>query len=452
MNAHRPPSWVPDAVFYQVFPDRFRRRDIAWPRLRNPSTRDLLGGDLVGVRDALPYLAQLGVNALYLTPIFAASSYHRYDTTDYFRVDETLGGDGALADLIGALHDRGMRIVLDGVFNHASDSHPFFVDALRNGPDSAYWEWFTIRDAVVRRAPTPSYACWAGVPSMPEWNHRHPAVREYLLSVVRYWIETFHIDGWRLDTTEYLPPDFVREIYEASRAAHPEAYVLGEVMGLGTPWFRHDALDGVMHYKLWERVVAFFAEGSWDAARFAASIHSIWNSYTEDGNAASMTLLGSHDKPRFLTLSRGERRRLLLATAFLFTFPGAPAIYYGDEIGMHGGDDPDNRRPFPWEEARWDTGLLERTRALAALRHRLPALRRGSLSLGIADGRLLTFERRLAGERVLVALNADPEREAVVSLGDAVASVDGLTGESRSGRLTLAPLDFAIVVSRTPDV
>jgi len=443
------PSWVPDAVFYQIFPDRFRRRSGPWPAAGHGATRQMCGGDLVGVRDALPYLEDLGVNALYLTPIFAAASYHRYDTLDYYAVDPLLGGDKALSDLVTALHARGMRIVLDGVFNHASDQHPFFADAVRRGPQSEYWSWFSIHGEAVSTIPEPNYDCWAGVPSMPEWNQRNPEVREYLLSVVRHWIREFGIDGWRLDTTEYLPPDVVRAIDAATKEENPDAYVLGEVMGLGTPWFRHDALDGIMHYKLWERLVAFIAEEKWNAERFASSVHSIWRSYTESGNYNSMTLLGSHDKPRFLTLCGGDKRKLLLATAFLFTFPGAPAIYYGDEIGLEGGEDPDNRRCFPWDETAWDHDLLAAVRALAALRHRLPALRRGSLAPASAEGRLITFRRELPGERILVALNADRERAASVPLGTEGRYVDAFTGRPLPANASVPPLGYYIAIDRT---
>jgi glycosidase len=441
------PSWVPDAVFYQIFPDRFRRGG-PWPAAGSGATREICGGDLAGVCAALPYLEDLGINALYLTPIFAASSYHRYDTLDYYAVDPALGGNEALARLVEALHARGMRIVLDGVFNHASDRHPFFVDAAQRGPQSEYWDWFSIHGTAVSTIPEPNYDCWAGVPSMPEWNQRNPKVREYLLSVVRHWIREFGIDGWRLDTTEYLPPDFVRAVDAASKEMNPDAYVLGEVMGLGTPWFRHDALDGVMHYKLWERLVAFIAEEKWDAKRLASSVHSIWHSYTESGNYHSMTLLGSHDKPRFLTLCGGDKRKLLLATALLFTFPGAPAIYYGDEIGLEGGEDPDNRRCFPWDEAVWDHDLHAAVRELAALRHRLPALRRGSLVPASAEGRLITFRRELPGERVLIALNADKEKAASVPLGTEGRYIDAFTGKPLPATGCVPPLGYRIAIDR----
>jgi len=440
------PSWVPDAIFYQIFPDRFRRGRGLWPSHGAAATRQVCGGDLDGVRDALPYLEDLGITALYLTPIFTASSYHRYDTEDYFHVDPVLGGDAALARLIDALRARGMRIVLDGVFNHASSQHPFFADVVRHGRASPYWAWFSVHGARVETDPEPNYDCWAGVATMPEWNQGHGEVREYLLSVVRHWIREVGIDGWRLDTTEYLPPDFVREIDQAAKAENPDVYVLGEVMGLGTPWFRHDALDGVMHYKLWERLVAFIADEEWDAQRFASSIRSIWRSYTKAGNYASLTLLGSHDKPRFRTLCGGDTRKLLLATSFLFTFPGAPAIYYGDEIGMEGDEDPDNRRCFPWDDERWDREVLERTRQLVALRRRLPALRTGAVVPVTTEGRLLVFRRELASERVLVALNADAKREASVSLGGGGPMIDAFSGSPLPAYATLPP--FGVLVAQ----
>lgn len=440
------PSWVSDAVFYQIFPDRFRRHAGPWLADGRGATRALCGGDLDGVRDALPYLADLGISALYLTPIFTATSYHRYDTEDYFQVDPVLGGDEALRRLIEALRARGMRIVLDGVFNHASSRHPYFDDVVRRGTASPYWTWFSIRGSRVETTPEPNYNCWAGVRTMPEWNQANPEVRDYLLSVVRHWIRDYGIDGWRLDTTEYLPPDFVRQIDRATKEENPDAYVLGEVMGLGTPWFRHDALDGIMHYKLWERLVSFLADETWDAERFAASARSIWHSYTESGNYASLTLLSSHDKPRFLTLCGGDKKRLLLATTFLLTFPGAPAIYYGDEIGMEGGDDPDNRRCFPWEPSAWDADLLERTRALIALRRRCDTLRTGALVEMAGEGRLVTFRRELATDSVVIALNADKAKAASVHLGSGGRHVDALMGRPLGATAAVPPLSALVAL------
>ncbi len=413
----QPPEWVKDAVFYQIFPDRFRNGD---PSNDPPGTRpwgeipdriSTFGGDLQGICDKLHYLQSLGVTAIYLTPIFQAPSNHKYDTQDYFQVDPAFGGNRALRELVGEAHARGMKVVLDGVFNHCGDHHPFFQDVLARGPASPYWNWFEVWGDRVVRKPEPNYACWAGVPSMPEWNHGNPEVREYLLGVVRHWLCEYAIDGWRLDTGDYLPPDFVRELYSLVKEVNPQAYVLGEVMGIAASWFKFQALDGAMNYRLREGLVAFFARGEWSADRFAHFLYGLRRSYPPENTFAMYNLVGSHDTPRFLTLCRGDRRRLILAYAFLFTYPGAPAIYYGDEVGLEGGEDPDCRRTFPWEEHLWDQTIQTPIRKLSQLRRASPALRRGELRPWQARGKLLSFLRVGGREQVLVALNAGEEAQ-----------------------------------------
>jgi len=441
----RLPDWVRDAVFYEIFPDRFRRGRSAWdvpPSL--PGDRTPRNGNLDGIRAAIPHLCDLGVNAVYLTPIFHAGSYHKYDTLDYFAIDPAFGDEETFHRLVEDLHRANIRVVLDGVFNHCSDRHPFFLDAVERRSASAYWRWFTVRGDGIIVDPEPNYACWAGVAKMPEWNHARPEVVEYLLSVVRYWIREHAIDGWRLDTTDYLPPDFVRAIYRAAREQTPDVYVLGEVMGLGTPWFKHEAVDGVMHYKLLEALTRFFADECCDAAALAHTIYVNWHSYPEDGNYGSYTLLSSHDRPRFLTACGGDVRRFLLALVFQMTFPGAPAIYYGDEVGLEGGDDPDNRRCFPWHVEDWNLEILETARSLVRLRRSSSALRRGSLKFIHAEGRALGFERRLDEEAIYVALNASRGDGAVCKLpGGGWRDASG-TDEKRD-HISLGPLSYRIL-------
>ena len=412
------PDWVTDAVFYQIFPDRFRRGSgEGWSaNPQGPSDRSPCGGDLEGIRQSIPHLQCLGVNALYLTPIFHAASYHKYDTINYYRVDPSLGDEAALRRLVSELHARGIRIILDGVFNHCGDRHPFFLDALDKGPASEYWSWFSVDGDRIRRGAQANYACWAGIGQLPEWNLRHPDVQEYLLNVVRFWLREYAIDGWRLDTTEYLPPDFVRQIYRASREISSDAYILGEVMGLGTPWFRHDAVDGVMHYRLLEFLSLFVAEERWDARTFATNVMKTWNSYPVDGSLGSYTLLSSHDSPRFLTRCGADPRKFSLALALQMTFPGAPAIYYGDEIGLEGHDDPDNRRCFPWNESDWNQEILTAARSLIALRKGSPTLRRGTLRFLRAEGRTIAYERTLGEDCWLISLNASHDSDARVRL------------------------------------
>ncbi len=446
----KPPEWVKHAVFYQIFPDRFYNGDPTndppgvrpWGEL--PHGRSFFGGDLQGILDKLDYLAELGITALYLTPIFKASTNHRYDGEDYFLVDPVLGGNGLLRRLVDALHARGIRVVLDGVFNHCGRGHPFFQDVVRRGRSSPYWGWFIIDGDRPKVNPEPNYACWAGHPALPEWNHKNPEVREYLLSAVRHWLRDYEIDGWRLDTVEYLPPDFVKQIYETTKAVNPEAYVLGEVMGLATSWFRHEALDGVMHYRLWEGLVHFLAQGAWSADRFVRYVHYIWKSYPLEANYACYNLLGSHDKPRFLTLSGGDAKRVELAAAFLFAFPGAPALYYGDEVGLEGGEDPDCRRCFPWAGS-WNEALLTKFRELTALRKGEVALRAGELVQLRAEGSGVTLVRRHGSEQILFALNPSPHS---LEVPLPAPGVDLVTGATFRGSICLPPHAFCFIKAR----
>ncbi|MBU1049905.1 glycoside hydrolase family 13 protein [Candidatus Bipolaricaulota bacterium] len=436
------PHWVADAVFYQIFPDRFRKGSEDWEAdPHTPADRAPCGGDLAGIHEAISYLGNLGITALYLTPIFHADSYHKYDTVDYFAIDPDFGSNEEFRDLVSRLHKQGIRVVLDGVFNHCSDHHPFFQDVIENGSLSPYWDWFTVTGDHVMVDPEPNYACWAGVKKMPEWNHDHPAVSEYLLSVVRHWIDEYHIDGWRLDTTEYLPPDFVRAIYQTAHTLSPDVYVLGEVMGLGTPWFRHHALDGVMHYKLLEAITEFLAKETWDAHTFWHSVRAHWYSYPEDANFSSYTLLSSHDRPRFLTQCHGDLDRFRLALAFQFAFPGPPAIYYGDEIGLQGGEDPDNRRRLPWDESHWNHDLVREVRQLIHLRTQNEVLRHGSISCLYAEDRFLVIERVLEAERFLIVLNADRHSDARFVLPEG-NWIDAFTHQEQRGDQMIPALSY----------
>ncbi len=442
------PEWVKDAVFYAVFPDRFRN---GAPGNDPPGTRpwgelpdrdSTFGGDLWGIIQALDYLQDLGVTALYLTPIFTAPSNHKYDVVDYFNVDPHFGGNEALSALVEELHRRGMRIILDGVFNHCGEGHPFFRDVLARGKASVYWDWFTIHGDRVIQEPYPNYTCWAAVKSLPEWNHAVPAVREYLLSVATHWIREYRIDGWRLDAVEHMHPDFVRELRAAIKRENPEAYVLGEVMGLATAWFKYGALDGVMNYWLWEGLLHFLAWRDWDAPRFLAYLRGLLGSYPRENLFSCYNLTGSHDKPRLMTLCGGDSASVSLIVALIFALPGAPAIYYGDEVGLEGGEDPDCRRCFPWDPSRWDTELRGLFRTLIGLRREEPALRHGDLRFGEARGRAFSLVREYLGARILFFLNAG-EKEVQFPLPR--PALDLLKGETLLGTLRLPRESFAFL-------
>lgn len=428
------PSWVQDAVFYQIFPDRFARSlTVAKPSNLQawgtaPTLHGYMGGDLVGVCEQLDYLVDLGVNALYFTPIFQSASNHRYHTHDYEKVDSMLGGTPALRRLIDAAHERGVRIVLDGVFNHASRGFFQFHDILENGPNSAYLDWFTIHEFPLHAYDShqqPKYRAWWGLPALPKFRIETRAVREFLWNVGRQWVE-FGIDGWRLDVAnEIEDDDFWREFRARVRGANSETYIVGEVWHEAQHWLRGDMWDAVMNYLFTRACVGFFIGDavnreelekttlrtaiSLDAQSFAAELERVLGLYRPAVNRAMLNLLDSHDMARFLTLARGDQSALRLATMFQMTYVGAPSIFYGDEIGLSGGHDPACRAGFPWESEAWNTDLLHEFQRLIALRKQSAALRRGTLRFLLAEGDWLAYSRSLADEHVVVVLNRSRE-------------------------------------------
>lgn len=440
------PDWVADAVFYQIFPDRFAR-SITVPKPSNlqewgtpPTIHGYMGGDLVGVCERLDYLSDLGVNAIYFTPIFQSASNHRYHTHDYEKVDPMLGGNAALRRLLDEAHARGMRVVLDGVFNHASRGLFQFHDILENGPNAAYLDWFSIHEFPLyayESGRKPNYDSWWGLPALPKFNIRTPAVREFLLHVARSWVE-FGIDGWRLDVANEIDDDdFWREFRTRIHAANPAAYIVGEVWHESARWLRGDMWDAVMNYLFTAACVGFFIGDSvdrteldkttlrsarpLDARAFSAEITRQLALYPACVNYAMLNLLDSHDMARFVTLARGDVSALRLASLFQMTYVGAPSIYYGDEIGLAGGHDPDCRRAFPWDSGVWNTDLLHEIQRYIALRHSSPALRRGDYRTLLARDDVHVHARTLDRECVVVAINRGMRACRVdIPLGDRV--------------------------------
>jgi cyclomaltodextrinase / maltogenic alpha-amylase / neopullulanase len=441
------PDWVRDAVFYQIFPDRFARSLAvskpsgldAWGS--PPTIHGYQGGDLVGVVERLDHLQDLGVNAIYFTPIFQSASNHRYHTHDYEKVDPMLGGNSALRRLLDEAHLRGMKVVLDGVFNHASRGLFQFHDILENGPNSAYLDWFDVKSFPLY-AYEPDreigYAAWWNLRALPKFNVATPAVREFLLRIGREWID-FGIDGWRLDVANEIDDDlFWREFRHRVKSGNPEAYIVGEVWGDSSRWLQGEMWDAVMNYLFTRACIAFFIGDSVDevelkrtclhppgavgAEAFQKAIGRLLALYHPSVTSVMLNLLDSHDMARFVTLARGDLSALRLATLFQTTYPGAPSIYYGDEIGMAGGHDPFNRAAFPWETQAWNTELLHDFQKYIALRRRRAALRRGSYQSMYARDGVHVHCRQLGDEVVVVALNtASATRRIEVACGDSIA-------------------------------
>ncbi len=422
------PNWVQDAIFYQIFPDRF-----AWservskpsnlePWYAPPTPHGFKGGDLLGVLEHLDYLEALGINAIYFNPIFQSAANHRYHTYDYFRVDPLLGGDEAFRRLLDEAHRRGIRVILDGVFNHTGRGFFPFHSILENGERSPYLDWFTVKGFPLRAYESrrkPNYACWWGLRALPKLNTDNPQVREFIYSVAEYWLRQ-GIDGWRLDVPlEIKTPGFWEEFRRRVRAVNPDAYLLAEIWDEARPWLQGEHFDAVMNYPFNRAAYGFFGQEKLDtsvrpggfklkrlsARAFARQVDHMLNLYAWDITLAQFNLLSSHDEPRFLTMVQGDKQRLRLATLFQMTFVGAPSIYYGDEIGLEGGEDPDCRRAFPWDESRRDHALLDDFKRYIALRKAHPALRRGDYLTLYAKGEVYAFGRSDGQEWVVVAFN-----------------------------------------------
>ena len=443
------PAWMHGALVYQIFPDRFANGDpgndrsgtVAWGSA--PHWFEYQGGDLAGIIERLDYLEALGVDALYLNPIFAAGSNHRYDTVDYYRVDPVLGGNEALRALVNALHERDMRIILDASFNHCHPRFFAFQDVVRHGPDSPYADWFTIHEfpVVLRYRPalltgywrhritfapdnlgvpvmaldwtdadgTPfelTYRAWYGIPDMPELNLRNPDTRRYFLDVSAFWLCEYRIDGWRMDVARHIEDDFWREFRSVAKAASPDCFLLSEIWGDTSPWLQGDSFDATMNYVLRDLVLDYFARLSMDTPTFVDGLLRALSLYAPQATAVAHNLISSHDTERFLTVCNGSLPRFKLATLLQLTLPGAPGVYYGDEIGMEGESDPDCRRAFPWDQPqRWRPEVLEMVKGLAHLRRIYPALRYGDFYLIWQSDDGFAFLRRFEGQRVLVIIN-----------------------------------------------
>ncbi|WP_179395964.1 glycoside hydrolase family 13 protein [Lacticaseibacillus absianus] len=364
------PAWVQDTVWYQIFPERFAngdpRNDPAgtkpWQPTDHPGRNDYYGGDLQGVLDHLDDLEALGVNGLYFCPVFKASSNHKYDTIDYYEIDPDFGDKALFATLVQAAHARGMRVMLDAVFNHLGAQSLQWQDVLANGRASRFYDWFHIHELPLTpfHDPTkgdeaPQYDTFAFEPSMPKLNTANPAVQDYLLDIATYWIRQFDIDAWRLDVANEVDHHFWRRFYAAVTAAKPDFYVLGEVWHSAQPWLNGGEFSGVMNYAFTQQIEDHFLTGAVPAATMTARLVDQLMLYRDQTNQAMLNMLDSHDTPRLLTVAGGDLDRALTALAFTFVQTGTPCLYYGTEMGMTGANDPDDRKPMDWAQLNGPT-------------------------------------------------------------------------------------------------
>ena len=446
----RVPDWVHDAVVYNIFPDSFAggRESISLQPSRQlyngVPVKGKLGGTLWGVAENADYLQELGINCVYLNPIFVAGEYHKYDLLDYYHVDPCFGGDEAFRAMVGALHRRGIRVIIDGVFNHCSWYFFAFDDVVRNQEQSRYKEWFYHLEFPITRPENPeaypTYACFGYERMMPKLDTANPEVRDYFAGVGAYWVREFGIDGWRLDVASEVDDGFWRAFRSAVKAENPDALLIGEVWETANHWLNGDMFDSTMNYDFRKHCRRFFGERSMDAAAFSGRITNMLTRYRAQMIPAQLNLLDSHDVSRFLSLCGGDLRPYRLAILFLLSFVGMPTIFYGDELGVQGVLEAEYRAPMPWQDG--NTALREFFRAAIAMRRELAPLRRGDfrvLSANPGSG-LLAFARSFGGETVTVCLNCSPDKAEPPAVSGVEYWSEGLENGSLSG------FGFAVLV------
>jgi cyclomaltodextrinase / maltogenic alpha-amylase / neopullulanase len=420
-DLHQTPTWVKDTVWYQIFLDRFNQdsneSQINWGKL--PVTNhEIYGGHLLGVIDKLPYLNALGITGIYFTPLFESPTAHKYDTTDYFKIDPQFGTNEDFKCLVDAAHALGIKVMLDGVFNHAGFNHPYFQDVILNGEKSIYKDCFYIKEYPVvnfklgeNQKPLNfnyqdlNYLTFAFTPMMPKWNTSAPLAEKHLLDCVTYWIKTYDIDGWRLDVSNEISHDFLRKIKAHSREAKPDTFILGENWDNATPWLGGDQLDSVMNYELsfpiWK-----YLEHNIDRATFVDLMVNYCALTPKNVMENMFNLVGSHDTVRIKRRLNDDPRRVKLAYLLMFLSAGAPNIYYGDEVGLTGDRDPDNRRCMLWDEKDQDLDFFDFVKTLITLRKTHFVFKDPYMKFIDAPMLVITKENNI--ETLLVLINNEP--------------------------------------------
>lgn len=383
------PKWVNDTVWYQIFPDRFCNGDHSldpedvkeWRSSKEQvKNEECFGGDFCGITSKLDYLKDLGINGLYLTPINEAPSNHKYDTTDYTKIDPRFGDEESFITLVNEAHKRGIHIMLDGVFNHCGYYFQPWQDVLEKGPESEYYDWFMINEWPIdrngRAAQKGQLYTFAFFDCMPKLNTNNPKVRDYFVEICANWVENYGIDGLRLDVANEVSHQFCKELHTRLKAINPDIYILGEIWHNALPWLRGDEFDAVMNYPLGQSIKDFWIDKSLTNEDFEYTVNRCYTTYMQQTNDVLFNLLDSHDTKRL----RSDVKNLdeyFSQLAALFAMPGSPCIYYGTEIAMEGSYDPDCRRCMPWDEieAGKYTERINIISTLIHLRHEEPLLK-----------------------------------------------------------------------------
>ncbi len=420
------PSWAASTIWYQVFPDRFARGDfesdkkvVPWAS-KTPSNEDVYGGDLQGIMNRLDYLRNLGINGIYLNPIFAAASTHKYDTIDYFAIDPMFGSKETFRQFVDECHKRGIRVMLDGVFNHCGKEFPLWKDVAEKGRESAYYDWFMVNewpfDIQKDHTHDREFYSFAFYANMPKLNTNNPETMEYIVQVCEYWIREFNIDGWRLDVANEISHEMCKLIQKRCRALKPDIYILGEIWHDSIKWLQGDEFDSVMNYPLTTAIVDFWVNDKMTNKTFEHLINNCYERYMYQTNEVLFNMLDSHDTDRIFSRVHKNINTFYQQFVILFTMSGSLSVYYGSEIVMDGAHDPLNRACMPWDEidAHKHDEKIDKMRQLIEMRHTYKAARSQEIQ----------FQYTYGNERVIDYVKDDSLR-VIINASESPIEIDG---------------------------
>lgn len=450
-------KWLQEAIVYQIFPDRFCNG--------NPATDpehvqewgkgyigyySKFGGDLQGIINKLDYIESLGVNLIYLTPIFKSSSNHKYNTADYFTIDPQFGTNELAKELIDKCHKRGIKIIFDAVFNHSGDDFFAFKDVLNNQENSKYKDWYFIKNYPVSTVKINNklnyYTFGDCHRNMPKLNTNNKEVREYLLNVGQYWVKEYGIDGWRLDVCDEVGHDFWKDFRKVIKSANKDAIIIGEIMHESNTFLKGDQLDGIMNYPIKHGIMDFFGKRTINGNEFLSIMATNRMLYMSSITKQMWNLIDSHDTPRFLTECDNDINRLKLAVAFQFTYIGVPYIYYGDEIGLTGGADPQNRKCMVWDEEKQNKDLLEFHKKIINIRKENIGLVHGDFSELYSHNNAIAYSRNYGHNKYIIVLNNNDIAKSIsLSVQGNYLNLFTDEVENMNNTITLNPMEFKIL-------
>jgi len=452
-DAAIPPTWVQRTVWYQIFPDRFANGNAQNdPKNTQPwgagpvKTDSFYGGDLQGIIDHLDDLVDLGINGLYLCPIFTAPSNHKYDTIDHFEIDPHFGTKKDFQTLVDAAHARGMHVMLDAVFNHFGAESPQWQDVVKHGRQSRFADWFHIHGWPVgtdAQTGQLNYETFGTTATMPKLNTQNPAVRDYLVQITSYWLQQLDIDAWRFDVADEVDHATWRTICAALRAIKPDVYLVGEAWHSSPALVNHGEFDAVMNYPLTQPILALFNR-QLSLTTFVGKLNHQLLQYPAPNQRVMLNALDTHDTPRLTTVLQAYPQAPLAALTLMLLLPGSPCIYYGTEVGLAGGPDPDNRRCMPWQPVPATTKMYQLVRTLLNWRRQQADFLATSTLRWHIKGTCLVLQRQDKTQTVTGTFNLGTTPQAVLPVGSPVLAV-GLTGQQ------LAANGFSVQVTKNAE-